>query len=149
MAKKSENTDETNVTRIHVDNIEHVMFSTLFGLWLGFFFSDSFPDQTTGGAVFIGYALFFVGLLSVILRAGFARKKFIYRLPIYIVGIFTCFLLQPGLIYLAQVAFINHPLPPADFTWKLAFLVFVVAFWCIFGELGHQISRFLNNRARI
>lgn len=120
--------------------IEHRIFGTLLGVWLGFLYSKRFPPESFHSVVYLFYTLTIIGLVAIILRAGFTRPTRGQRLVSYFALLVAVGLLIPGTQFFGNSAYTQGQ----EITgWELSFLAFILLFWCLSAEIGESVERLL------
>ena len=124
--------------------IEHRVFGTLLGVWIGFLFSDPFPDPSLWGGIFVVYGLFTIAVIAILLRISFTRSQVGVRLFAYFVLLIVAVgFIVPG-VYLFTLLTKEFGGQLEISLWELVFLPLILFFWCTVAEVGE-----ITQRARI
>lgn len=124
-------------------SVVHMIFGAIFGLWVALLFSSRFPNGSVYSILFIVYSLSFIGLLSIILQAGFTRRVRGQRIFAYFLLLLCCLLVIPGISSVSVYAYPTEKyITPAE-VW---FVAIVIPTWCVTAELGSILVAFFDDK---
>lgn len=115
----------------------HTIFGAVFGIWVGLIFSRRLSVVSIGSAIFVFYALAFIGLLTIILHAAFTRNVRGQRYFAYGFLFICCLLTIPGLSWVSTFVYpANDTITPEE----LGFVIAVLLVWCATAESSLSLN---------